>query len=305
MRVGVTGASGFIGRSLVTALQERGDTVVTFVRPSSPRLGDRSVRWDPERGLVDDVDLRAIGGLDATVNLAGTGIGDRRWSPSYKERILRSRVESTSLLVRVLNELPGGVGVLASASAVGFYGSRGDEVLDEESVRGEGFLASVCAEWEGVARNLKSGAVALLRTGAVLGRGGALAKELPLFRAGVGGPFGSGCQWMSPISLLDEVRAVLWILDQRQDGPVNIVSPSPTTNREFTQALASTLRRPAVLRIPTVAFDVLFGKEMAHELILASQRATPGVLGASDFRFEHPDAASALRWALSTPGLSK
>ena len=187
-----------------------------------------------------------VGGFDAVVNLAGAGIGDHRWSPSYKGRILRSRVEATSLLVAVLNELPESVHVLASASALGYYGSRGAENIDERSLGGDGFLAQVCEAWESAASRLDDGAVAFLRTGAVVGRhGGFLAKELPLFRLGLGGRFGRGDQWMSPISLLDEVRAILWILDRRLGGPVNLVGPTPITNRDFARELARALRRPA------------------------------------------------------------
>jgi uncharacterized protein (TIGR01777 family) len=301
VRVGVTGSSGLIGRSLVAALEERGDEVVRFLRPTSSASGTSSIRWDPTRGDVDEDHLRRAA-LDAVVNLAGTGIGDRRWSPARKREILESRVAATSTLVRALASV--GVGHLVNASAIGWYGSRGDELLDETSMRGADFLSDVCHAWEDAAAPLADAGttVTYLRTGIVLdAHGGALRQQLPLFRFGLGGRFGSGDQWMSPVSLADEVRAVLWLLDHRLSGPVNVVAPSPLTNRDFTQVLASALHRPALFTVPHVALGLVLGNEMADELVFASQRVVPSALQSSGFRFEHPDAASALAWALATP----
>jgi uncharacterized protein len=303
VRVGVTGSSGFIGRALSASLLERGDTVVAFVRPTTEHPSELCVRWDPSSAYVDETDLREVSRLDAIVHLAGAGIGDRRWSSNRKSLIVASRVESTSLLEHVERSLPEGVGFVASASAIGWYGDRGDEQLDESSTRGDGFLADVCHEWEGATSSLESRGVpvAHFRSGIVLSvRGGALKKQLPLFRVGLGATFGPGQQWMSPISLDDEVRAILWILDRQLTGPINLVAPTPITNRDFTHTLAGELSRRAFLAIPTVAVRAALGREMANELILASQRVTPQQLLASEFVFEHPDALRALHETLAS-----
>ncbi len=305
MRVGVTGASGLIGRSLVEALHERGDTTVTFVRPSTKEFIGDTVRWNPARGIVDEGDLKRVGGLDTVVNLAGAGIGDHRWSTSRKREILDSRVRATTLLVNALREFSNGGGFLANASAIGWYGSRGDESLDETSGRGEGFLADVCVAWEQATSPLEDRGidVAHLRSGVVLSsKGGVLKKQLPLFRSGLGGRYATGGQWMSFISLLDEVRALLWTIDHRLTGPVNLVAPQPLTNREFTRALARAVRRPALFNVPKLALKAVLGGEMADELILTSQRVTPQKLRSSNFKFEHADAESALKWALNYKG---
>lgn len=305
MRVGVTGSSGLIGRALCASLLERGDAVVTFVRPTTAQRSDTLVRWDPSSAYVDETDLRNVGRLDAIVHLAGAGIGDRRWSSNRKSLIVASRVESTSLLEHVERSLPDGVGFVASASAIGWYGDRKDEQLDETSARGDGFLADVCHEWEGATTPLESRGVpvAHFRSGIVLSTdGGALKRQLPLFRFGLGATIGSGHQWMSPISLVDEVRAILWIIDHQLTGPINLVAPTPITNRDFTHTLASVLSRHARLVIPAFAVRAALGREMANELLLASQRVTPQQLLASGFVFEHPDAQSALRETLVSHG---
>jgi uncharacterized protein (TIGR01777 family) len=305
MRIGVTGASGFIGHSLVVALLERGDSVTRFVRPSTQQDGVARaiVRWEPERGLVDESDLQRAGGFDAVIHLAGAGVGDKRWSPSRKEEILNSRVKSTSLLVSALAQLNSGVGLLASASAIGWYGSRGDDVMDETSSRGDGYLADVCERNEAATRSVElfDAPVALLRTGVVLSRtGGALKKQLPLFQWGLGGHFASGHQWISPISLFDQVQAILWIVDHSIAGPVNLTAPNPVTNDEFAHALAQQLHRPAVLSVPAFALKAALGAEMASELILASQRVVPTVLTDSGFNFRHGDIAAELKWSLTS-----
>jgi hypothetical protein len=301
VRVGVTGSTGLIGRALVASLRERGDTVVPFVRPTKDRPTP-SVRWDPAHDIIDLDDLRSVGGLDAVVHLAGAGIGDRRWTSLRKAEIVRSRVEGTSLLAHSFAELPSGVGFFASASAIGWYGNRGDELLDEASPRGEGFLSDVCVEWEYATSpaSESSTPVAHLRSGIVISaRGGALKKQLPLFRVGLGAYFASGQQWVSPISIIDEVRAILWIVDQRLEGPHNLVAPEPTTNRRFSEEIGAALHRPVKLRVPRVALSNLFGAEMADELLLISQRVVPARLLESGFEFRHPDAASTIRAALS------
>jgi uncharacterized protein len=297
MRVGVTGASGFIGQALTQSLLQRGDTVVSFVRPETPRAGGPSIRWDPSRALVDENDLRDVGRLDAVVNLAGVGIGDQRWSTRRKESILSSRVQSTALLAHVAEKLREGVGVVASASAVGWYGDRGNERLDESSSGGAGFLADVCRAWEAATQPLEDRGVrvAHLRTGIVLSaRGGALARQLPMFRLGLGATLSAGRQWMSPIALSDEVRAIEWVLDHELAGPLNLTCPAPVTNVDFTHLVASTLRRPTILRVPKVALRVGLGRQMADELLLTSQRVEPTRLLESGFTFASPDTAAAL-----------
>ncbi len=301
MRVGVTGSSGFIGSALVAALEDRGDDVVRFVRPDSARRSGEEVRWDPARGLVDEEDLRRVGRFDAVVNLAGAGIADRRWSATRKAEILTSRTNATTLLVRLLGE-SSGTAFLASGSAVGVYGSRGDESLDESSATGDDFLAHVCTEWERATAPIeRSGTtVAHLRTGIVMSsRGGMLKKQLPLFRLGLGGVLGTGRQWISPISLRDEVRAIVWLLENRTGGPFNLVAPAALTNRAFTEALAQQLRRPARLRLPSSALRAALGGQLVTGAVLASQRVAPAALGEAGFTFEHPDIGSILSSALA------
>ncbi len=301
MRVGVTGASGFIGTALVAALRERGDTVVPFIRPDSATSAGLTVRWDPSRELVDEQDLKRVGGFDTVVHLAGAGIADKRWTSERKRVILTSRTTSTSLLVRALQGMSTGSGFLASGSAIGYYGSRGEEILDETSSRGNGFLADVCDQWEqSAAPFVRDGAqLALVRTGIVMSRdGGALKKQLPLFRLGVGGPLSSGQQWLSPISLRDEVRAILWILDRRLAGPVNLVAPEPVKNDNFTKILANEIHRPAFARVPAFALKIVLGSELATQAVLASQRVVPRNLTESGFIFQNSSSEAIISEAL-------
>jgi uncharacterized protein (TIGR01777 family) len=303
VRIAVAGSSGFIGQALTRSLGGRGDTVVRFVRPTTPPGTGATIRWDPSRSLVDENDLRAVGRLDAIVNLAGVGIGDRRWNARRKEIIFSSRVHSTALLAHVARTLSEGVGLVVNASAVGWYGDRGDEQLDEGSSGGVGFLADVCRAWEGATQPLVDAGVpvAHLRTGIVLSaRGGALERQLPMFRLGLGATLGAGRQWMSPIALSDEVRAIEWVVDQKLTGPLNLVGPAPVTNFNFTRLLASALHRPTFLRVPKVALRVSLGREMADELLLTSQRTVPRRLLESGFEFVGPDVASALARELSS-----
>ncbi|HEV2427805.1 MAG TPA: TIGR01777 family oxidoreductase [Acidimicrobiales bacterium] len=296
MRVGLTGATGFIGSGLGAALESRGDTVIRFVRPGSPAPAP-TVRWDPSRGELDAPDL-ARAGLDAVVHLAGAGIGDRRWTPARKSLIHSSRVDGTGLLAAALRDLAPGPPFVAAASAIGVYGSRADEVLTEESGRGEGFLADLCVEWEAAART--GGPVAHLRSGFVLSAaGGALARQLPLFRLGLGGPLGSGAQWLSPLSRRDEVGAILHVLDRGVTGPVNVVGPAPATSRDFARALGRALHRPARLAVPAWALKLALGSELVDEVALASQRAVPAVLIATGYTFRDPDLSAILRNALA------
>jgi len=304
MRVGVTGSTGFIGSPLVGALRRRGDEVVRFVRPNSTQDGERDrqvVRWNPTAGDLDDSDLRAAGGFDAVVNLAGAGVADRRWSDARKKVILDSRVASTSLLVEALGSDRGTMH-LVSGSAIGVYGAHVDQPCDESAPIGDDFLASVCRAWEQAALALEhhGAVVSLLRTGMVLdASGGALNKQLPLFRVGLGGALGTGRQWQSVISLNDEVNAILWILDHPMAGAINLVSPTPVTNQQFTNALARALHRPAALRVPMVALRLALGDELVRTAVLASQRVVPTALLADGFTYTDPDLESILTSALA------
>ncbi len=293
LRVVVAGASGPIGRALLRVLQEQGAEVRRLVR-RTPK-GPHEVVWDPEVGALDP---EVFDGTDALVNLAGRSIAARRWTPSVQREILDSRVRSTRLLVDAVRRTSATPAVLVSASAIGYYGDRGDEVLDESSPPGRGFLSQVAQAWEAEARRAERMGMRVVRArfGIVLARdGGVLRTMLPFFRAGLGGPLGSGHQWWSWIHG-DDVAAVLVaaVRDASLEGPVNVVSPAAATNREFTRALASALRRPAVLRVPAFALR-LAGGAMADEMMLASQRVVPRKLQARGFQFRWPELEPALR----------
>lgn len=295
-RVVITGASGFVGAAVALGLEAKGAEVIRLVR--SPAVGSGQVRWDPMKG---ELAASALAGAEAVIHLAGESIGEGRWTAERKSRILTSRTVSTELVARKAAEADPPPRVLLCASAVGFYGSRGDEVLDEHSRRGTGYLADVCAAWEGAASPARDASIRTvhLRSGIVLGsHGGALAKMLPVFRAGVGGPLAGGAQWMSWITLRDVVRVFLHaIRTQSLHGPVNLVSPQPVKNADFTRALGRALKRPAILPVPRIALVAAFG-EMAKETLLASQRALPKALAGSGFAFEDPTIDGAFRAVL-------
>jgi len=303
MRLLVTGSSGLIGTALVDAALARGDTVTRLVRGTSrPRPGPAGitdVTWDPTSDKVDTATLVAAGPFDAVVHLAGAGVGDKRWSPARKTEILESRTRSTDLIARTVAALDPAPAVLVSASAIGYYGDRGDEQLTEESAAGTGFLAEVCVAWEdATAPAVASGIrTVLLRTGIVLSpTGGALAKQLPLFRLGVGGKIGSGHQYWSWITLDDEVAAILHCIDDASlSGPVNATAPHPATNAELTKALGAALHRPSFATVPAPALKLVLGPEMAADMVLASQRVVPAQLEHSGFTFRHPDLDGAVR----------
>lgn len=289
----VSGATGLIGSALVTHLRQQGHTVRRLVRR---QRGERpgEIPWDPERGTLD---ARAIEGCDAIVHLAGAPIS-QRWTASHKHAIRESRVRGTATMARAVAEMESKPRVVLSGSAMGFYGDRGDELLDENSSAGSGFLASVVRDWEAAAAPIATLGVrlVLLRTGLVLSPdGGALAKLLPPFKLGAGGPMGGGKQWMSWISLADHVRAMEYaIVTDGVHGPVNLASPAPVTNETFAHVLGRVLSRPAIIPLPAFALELMFG-EMARETILAGQRLTPRALTTAGFRFEHPDLEPALR----------
>jgi uncharacterized protein (TIGR01777 family) len=299
MTVAMSGASGMIGRALVEHLTARGHRVIRLVR-TQPGHGE--VRWNPAAGELDPADLA---GIDAAINLSGAGIGDHRWTDDYKRTLVESRVLSTELLATTLASLDPRPRILLSASAVGYYGDRGDEVLDELASPGDGFLAELCRRWEAAtAPAVDAGVgVAMLRTGVVLSRhGGALTKQLPLFRLGLGSRFGSGHQWMSWITLDDHVAATTQLLTAGVTGPVNIVAPHSVTNDEFTAELARAVHRWRLpVGIPRVLPRLALGRELADHLLWFSQRARPAALERFGFQFTSPDLATALRTVLQ-PG---
>ncbi len=306
MHVLVTGSSGLIGSALVDDLVADGHRVTRLVRSSTPTgprpAGVDAVTWDPPAHRIDTAALESAGPLDGVVHLAGAGVGDRRWSPARKEVIRSSRTDGTGLLVAALVALPSPPPVLVSASAVGYYGDRGADVLTEGSSAGTGFLADVCVAWEASAAPASVAGIrtVLLRTGIVLSAGGgALAKQLPLFRLGLGGRIGSGRQYRSWITLDDHVAAVRHCLaDDSLSGPVNATGPEPATDAELARALGAALHRPAVLPVPATALKLVLGADMATDMVLSSQRALPGKLTASGFAFAHGDLDRAVRSVL-------
>jgi len=300
MQVLVTGSSGLIGSALRERLQADGHRVVRLVR--GPAREPDQVSWNP---AGDEIDAAALEGVDAAVNLAGAGIGDHRWSEAYKREIVESRTRSTELLATTLAGLERKPAVLLSGSAIGYYGDRGDEVLDETSPPGDDFLARVCQAWEAASAPAADAGirVALLRTGIVLSpRGGALAKQLPLFKAFLGGRFGSGRQWQSWISIDDEVGAITYLLTHDVSGPVNLVSPAPVTNADFARTLGRVLERPSALPVPAFGPKLLLGAELAEAMLFASQRVVPRALTASGYTFVHPELEGALRALLRPAG---
>ncbi len=295
MNVLVSGSSGLIGTALIETLRAHGHETLRLVR-RDPQAGE--VRWDPTSGVVDTAKITASGGIDAAVNLAGAGIGDHRWTDEYKREILDSRVRTTDLLARTLAALDQKPSVFVSGSAIGIYGNRGDEELTEESETGSDFLADVCRQWEGATAPASAAGIPVvhIRTGIVLSaKGGALRKQLPLFRFGLGGRFGNGRQWQSWISIDDEVGAIVHLLSHPLAGAVNLTSPNAVTNTEFTQTLARVLKRPALLPIPKFGPSLLLGSELAESLLYSSQQVRPTVLLAAGYQFVHPDLEGALR----------
>ena len=300
MLVAVTGASGLIGTALVRRLEAEGHQVLRLTR--SEPTGPDQLRWDPMAGRLDP---EALAKADAVVHLAAANIGDKlRWTARTKRELLQSRVQGTGLVARTMAGLargPGGPRVLVCASGVGFYGSRGDEVLTESSSGGAGFLADVVRQWEAAADPARAGGlrVVYLRTGPVQdAAGGGLPKQALLFRLGLGGRLGSGRQWLSWTALDDIAGAYLHALTHDDlDGPVNNVAPNPVTNAEFTATLARVLRRPAVLHVPAFAPRLVLG-ESANEFLFVSQRARPVRLLETGYRFRFPELEPALRHTL-------
>src|SRR5580692_4059287 len=290
----VSGASGLIGTALLPALKASGHEVACLVR--GPASGKEQIPWDPARPLAP----QSVSGFDAVIHLAGESIVGR-WSEPKKRRIRESRVQGTRQLTEALVQAPERPQLLISASAIGYYGDRGEETLREDSASGGGFLAGVCREWEAAtAAAAQAGIRAVqMRFGLVLSSsGGALQKMLPPFRMGFGGNIGDGRQWMSWIDIDDLVGAVQHVIKtETLRGPVNVVGPNPVTNAEFTKTLASVLSRPAILPMPAFAARLAFG-QMGDELLLGSQRVEPAKLLASGYVFQKPELRTALEGIL-------
>ena len=305
MIVAMSGSSGLIGAALRARLDERGDRCVRLVRdavPSGSRatdIGESAIPWNPDSGRLDAARLE---GVDAVVHLAGSTIARWPWTAAHKERVMSSRARGTTLLAGALARMAHPPRVLVSASAIGYYGSRGDEPLREDSAPGTGFLAEVCRAWEAATEPAASAGIRVVRVriGLVLSaRGGLLAAMRLPFSLGLGGVVGNGRQWMSWITLEDLVRAFEHAIDRGDlAGPVNAVAPRPVTNAEFTKALGRALRRPTIFPLPAFAAGTLLGREMADDLLLSSARVEPARLLETGFAFRHQTLDMGLRSAL-------
>lgn len=299
MNILVSGSTGLVGNALIPALTTAGHEVIRLVRSKSKAPARELVHWDPSANYIDAAGLE---GLDAVVHLAGESIAAGRWTDAKKARIRDSRVNGTRLLCETLAHTSRPPTVLICASAIGFYGDRGDETLTESSPAGAGFLPEVCQEWESATdpARQKGTRVVNCRFGVILSpAGGALAKMLTPFKLGMGGVVGSGRQYMSWITLDDVVGALLHTMTASGlQGPVNVVSPQPVTNLEFTKALGAVLHRPTVLPMPAFAARLAFG-EMADALLLSSSRVLPTRLQETGYAFRHPELTAGLRSVLS------
>jgi uncharacterized protein len=293
-RILISGASGMVGSALVPTLRAGGAQIVRLARPGTPsRAGEQTVAWDPTQPISPD----SVSGFDAVIHLAGENIVGR-WTPEKKARICDSRIPPTTHLSQALAQAKQKPGVFLSASAIGFYGSRGDEVLTEDKAPGSGFTADLAHEWElATTAAINAGIRTVqMRVGVILAAsGGALSKMLTPFKMGVGGKVGTGRQWMGWVDLQDILGAIHHLLKTDSlSGPVNLVSPNPVTNAEFTKILAGVLRRPAIFPMPAFAARLAFG-EMADELLMASQRVAPGKLIASGYTFRFGDLRTSLK----------
>jgi len=298
VKVVIAGASGFLGTALVDELRGAGHQVHTLVRRRP--AAETEFEWHPERGELDPLTLA---GTDAVVCLSGAGVGDKRWTDTYRQVLVDSRLQPTSTIARTLAGLPPELrpGTFVSASAIGYYGERGDQPLPESATAGTGFLAELVRRWEAATEPAGAAGVrvATLRTGLVLSaRGGLLKRMVPLFKLGVGGKLGSGRQYQSWITLADEIGAIRHVLQTEQlAGPVNLVGPDPVRNAKFTAELAKALHRPGLLPAPAFGLRLALGR-FADEGVLVSQRVLPEKLLASGYRFSHADLPGALTWAV-------
>lgn len=285
-RIAITGASGLIGSALVGHLKSEGHTVQRLVRRAT--VAPDEIQWDPKTGYVD---IEALRGLDAVIHLAGVGVGDKRWTKRYKSEILNSRLLGTTAIANAVAEVK--PQVFISASAIGWYGDSGNRAVVESDSVGNDFLAAVCREWEGAADLAGDVRTVKLRTGLVLDpTGGALGRMLPLFRFGLGGKLGSGKQWWSWITLHDVIRAITFALENPIEGPINLTTPNPVTNQEFTAALARAMHRPALFPAPAFALKIVLGGFSSE--VLGSKKVLPQKLIDAGFTWDYPHVTSAL-----------
>ena len=285
-RVAITGASGLIGSALLGHLKSEGHTVQRLVRRKTVAADE--VFWDPIKG---EIDLEPLRGVEAIIHLAGANVGDKRWTKKYRAEILNSRLLGTTTIAKAANEVK--PAVVISASAIGWYGETGNRAVNESDRAGDDFLATVCREWEAAADSITTSRVVKIRTGLVLEpTGGALGRMLPLFKFGLGGKLGSGKQWWSWITLHDQIKAICFLLEKNIEGAVNLTSPNPATNQEFTAALARALRRPAIFPVPGFALKLALGGFSTE--ILGSKRVLPQKLLDAGFTFDYPHLAPAL-----------
>jgi len=285
-RIAVTGASGLIGTALVGHLKSQGHTVQRLVR--RPAVSSDEITWDPIAGTVD---MDALAGVDAVIHLAGAGVSDKRWTKKYRAEILNSRLLGTTTIAKAVAIVK--PQVFISASAIGWYGESGNRAVVESDRVGDDFLAAVCREWESAADLAGDVRTVKIRTGLVLDpTGGALGKMLPIFRFGLGGKLSNGKQWWSWITLHDQIRAITFLLENNVSGPVNLTSPNPVTNSEFTAGLARALHRPALFPVPALALKIVLGGFSAE--VLGSKKVMPQALVEAGFTFDYPHISSAL-----------
>lgn len=301
MRVAISGSHGFIGTALSDSLKGAGHEVHSIVR-HTPLPGEIGI--DLARHLLDcsQIEGQHIGTMDMVFHLAGEPLTPSRWDAKKREAIRASRIGSTDLIARAIAAAPSAPRVLVTMSAVGYYGNRGDEVLTEKSTAGDGFLAQVCRAWEAATAPAKAIGVRVVhaRTGVVIGRNGGILKTMaPLFRLGLGAQLGDGSQWISPIALSDEIRALIFLaMNDEIQGACNLTSPIPVTNAKFTKALGHVLHRPTLMRVPSTAIRLALGGRTAESLAIGSQRVVPVRLQEAGFDFEYPHFEDALKVAL-------
>ena len=285
-RVAITGSTGLIGSALVGHLRSEGHTVQRLVRRKAAAPDE--ISWDPKNGTID---IAALEGVDAVIHLAGANVGDHRWTKKYRAEILNSRLLGTTTIAQAVSTVK--PKVFISGSAIGYYGETGNRAVNESDRGGDDFLAAVCREWEAAADLAGDTRTVKIRTGLVLEpTGGALGRMLPLFRFGLGGKIGSGKQWWSWITLHDEIRAICHLLESDVSGPINLTSPNPVTNQEFTAALARALHRPALFPVPGIALKTVLGGFSTE--ILGSKKVLPTALTESGFTFDYPHLVKAL-----------
>lgn len=296
-RIAIAGASGFVGSALAKHLESLGHAVIRIGRRENPKHGN--IRWDPDKG---DLDPAGLAGVRIVINLCGENIG-QRWTPQVKKKIVDSRVRTTDLLARTIAQMDPHPRVLVNMSAIGYYGDRGEEEVDEESTPGHGFLAELVRAWESAADPARAADIRVVHPRAALvlhPAGGLLAKMVPIFRLGIGGPIGSGQQYLPWISRTDAIRALAWAsLHESLAGPLIVAAPTPSRNAEFAKALARCLHRPAFAPVPEFAVRMLFG-EMGDETVLSGQKAVPQHLIDSGFQFDHPTLDQALAYEMKS-----